>query len=128
MTTRRLTPIDAQAFWLAAKIPNDTFLLFGFAGVPADPAQVLDDVAARARRCPDLTVRIDDHRPWDYPALVRREVGPSKAERIVVWRKKNGGFKRVADLRRVKGFGYKTFKRLEPFLDVTGETTLAPRR
>jgi competence ComEA-like helix-hairpin-helix protein len=55
-------------------------------------------------------------------------VGPSKAERIVVWRKKNGGFKRVADLRRVKGFGYKTFKRLEPFLDIAGETTLVARR
>ena len=52
-------------------------------------------------------------------------VGPSKAERIVVWRKKNGGFKRVADLRRVKGFGYRTFKRLEPFLDIKGDTTLA---
>jgi hypothetical protein len=24
----------------------------------------------------------------------------------------------------VKGFGYKTFKRLEPFLDIKGETTL----
>jgi competence ComEA-like helix-hairpin-helix protein len=55
-------------------------------------------------------------------------VGPSKAERIVAWRKKNGGFKRTADLRRVKGFGYKTFKRLEPLLDVKGETTLAARR
>ena len=52
-------------------------------------------------------------------------VGPSKAERIVTWRKKNGGFKRIADLRRVKGFGYKTFKRLEPFLDIKGDTTLA---
>lgn len=51
-------------------------------------------------------------------------VGPAKAERIVVWRKKNGGFKRIADLRRVKGFGFKTFKRLAPFLDVQGETTL----
>lgn len=51
-------------------------------------------------------------------------VGPSKAERIVTWRKKNGGFKRTADLRRVKGFGYKTFKRLEPYLDIKGETTL----
>ncbi len=78
MTTRRLTPIDAQAFWLAAKIPNDTFLLFGFGGVPADPARVLDDVAARALRSPDLTVRIDDHRPWGYPALVRRDVDPTQ--------------------------------------------------
>ena len=30
----------------------------------------------------------------------------------------------LADPRRVKGFGYKTFKRLEPFLDIKGETTL----
>ena len=55
-------------------------------------------------------------------------VGPAKAERIVAWRKRNGAFKRTADLRRVKGFGYKTFKRLEPYLDIKGETTLAPKR
>jgi len=54
-------------------------------------------------------------------------VGPSKAERIVTWRKKNGGFKRIEDLRRVKGFGYKTFKKLEAYLDIKGDTTLAAR-
>lgn len=51
-------------------------------------------------------------------------VGPSKAERVVAWRGKFGPFKRVADLRKVKGFGYKTLKRLEPHLDVKGESTL----
>jgi competence protein ComEA len=54
-------------------------------------------------------------------------VGPSKAERVLAWRKKNGAFKRVADLRKVKGFGYKTLKKLEAFLDVKGDTTLAPK-
>ena len=51
-------------------------------------------------------------------------VGPAKAERIVAWRKKNGTFKRVADLRKVKGFGFKTLKKLEPYLDIKGDTTL----
>ncbi|HUQ03319.1 MAG TPA: helix-hairpin-helix domain-containing protein [Kofleriaceae bacterium] len=53
-------------------------------------------------------------------------VGPSKAERVVAWRGKHGPFKRVQDLRKVKGFGYKTLKKLEANLDVKGESTLAP--
>lgn len=54
-------------------------------------------------------------------------VGPSKAERVVAWRGKHGPFKRTADLRKVKGFGYKTLKKLEPYLDVKGDSTLAAR-
>jgi competence protein ComEA len=53
-------------------------------------------------------------------------IGPSKAERVVAWRGKHGPFKRVQDLRKVKGFGYRTLKKLEPNLDVKGESTLAP--
>lgn len=51
-------------------------------------------------------------------------VGPSKADRVVAFRAKYGPFKRVADLRRVKGFGYRSLKKLEPYLDIKGDTTL----
>lgn len=72
----------------------------------------------------ELTGRLNLNTASEEQLMMLPTVGPAKAERIVTWRKKNGGFKRTADLRRVKGFGYKTFKRLEPFLDVKGDTTL----
>jgi hypothetical protein len=78
MTTRRLTPNDAQTFWLAAKIPNDTFLLFGFAGVPADVQATLDGLEARARGCPDLSQCVEDRGGPGYPSWVRREVDRSQ--------------------------------------------------
>lgn len=51
-------------------------------------------------------------------------IGASKARRILAYRKKNGKFARVRDLRRVKGIGYKTLKKLSPYLTVKGQTTL----
>jgi len=72
----------------------------------------------------DLTGKLNLNTATEEQLMMLPTVGPAKAERIVTWRKKNGGFKRTADLRRVKGFGYKTFKRLEPFLDIKGDTTL----
>jgi competence ComEA-like helix-hairpin-helix protein len=72
----------------------------------------------------DLTGKLNLNTATEEQLMMLPTVGPAKAERIVTWRKKNGGFKRTADLRRVKGFGYKTFKRLEPFLDIKGDSTL----
>jgi competence protein ComEA len=75
----------------------------------------------------ELTGKLNLNVATEDQLMLLPKVGPAKAERIVTWRKKNGGFKRVADLRRVKGFGYKTFKRLEPYLDIKGDTTLAAK-
>ena len=74
-----------------------------------------------------LTGKLNLNTATDEQLQMLPGVGPSKAERVLAWRKKNGSFKRVADLRKVKGFGYKTLKKLEPFLDVKGDTTLAPK-
>lgn len=51
-------------------------------------------------------------------------IGPKKAQRIIEYRTKHGKFERVRDLRRVKGFGYKTVNKLSPYLATEGKSTL----
>jgi competence protein ComEA len=85
------------------------------------------DAGARPKPKKSATGKLNLNTATADQLMLLPSVGPAKAERIIEWRKKNGGFKRVADLRRVKGFGYRTFKRLEPLLDVKGDTTLAQR-
>jgi competence ComEA-like helix-hairpin-helix protein len=86
-----------------------------------------DDERPASRSRKELTGKLNLNTASEEQLQLLPTVGPAKAERIVAWRKKNGGFKRPADLRKVKGFGYKTLKRLEPFLDVSGDTTLAEK-
>ncbi|MDH6197669.1 hypothetical protein M2272_004324 [Mycobacterium frederiksbergense] len=72
---RRLAAIDAQNWWMSAKLPNDQFLLYGFDGVPDDPGAAVAEIQARAQRCPDLAVRVRDDCRLTYPAWVPRTVG-----------------------------------------------------
>ena len=46
MTVRRMATVDAQTYWMSAKIPNDQFLLYGFAGVPSELEQALSASAS----------------------------------------------------------------------------------
>jgi competence protein ComEA len=86
-----------------------------------------DEPPAKKSNHKQLAGKLNLNTASEEQLMMLPAVGPAKADRIVAWRKKNGGFKRVADLRRVKGFGYKTFKKLEPFLDIKGDTTLAAK-
>jgi competence protein ComEA len=54
-------------------------------------------------------------------------VGPKAAERIVEYRQKNGGFKKIEELMKVKGIGEKSFLKLKPLITVT-EKAAAPRQ
>lgn len=125
-------PVSKPAARAAAAPASSTAPAARSSDAPASGASSAGEPArerkpGRAART-ELTGKLNLNTATEEQLLLLPTVGPAKAERIVAWRKKNGGFKRVADLRRVKGFGYKTMKRLEPYLDVTGETTLAPKR
>ncbi|HEX9163760.1 MAG TPA: ComEA family DNA-binding protein [Thermoanaerobaculia bacterium] len=54
-------------------------------------------------------------------------VGMKAAQRIVDYRAQHGPFHKTTDLMQVKGFGNKSFERLNPYLTIDGKTTLTEK-
>ncbi len=75
---RRLSAVDAQMHWMSATIPNDQFLLYGFAGVPSDLEQALTSIRRRARECAELRLRVEERFSLTYPAWVTGDVEPDQ--------------------------------------------------
>jgi hypothetical protein len=68
-----MTAVDAQMFWLSAKIPNDQMVLYVFDGSP--DASAVDELRARAEACDELRLRVVEAGAWRYPRWRRGEIG-----------------------------------------------------
>lgn len=103
---------------LPAVAPAEVAALEAFARVAqsdsATTALVLDP-EPRANVAP----RSVDVNAATFNDLVRLPgIGPVMAKRIIEYREANGPFKRLQDLRHVKGIGAKTYEKLAPLLVV----------
>lgn len=65
-----MAAVDAQFYWMSAKISSDEFLLYAFDGEPADPDRAIAEVLGRAAACPALGVRVHDGCSLTYPQWV----------------------------------------------------------
>jgi competence protein ComEA len=54
-------------------------------------------------------------------------IGPAVAARIVEHREANGKFATIEDLMLIRGIGERTFALLEPYVTLSGESTLAEK-
>ncbi|MDT5319912.1 MAG: hypothetical protein QOD88_2434 [Mycobacterium sp.] len=77
----RMTAVDAQLYWMSAKVPSDDFLVYAFAGEPTDFERAVDEVRGRAQACHALTLRVDDGSPLTYPHWVPTAVEPARVLR-----------------------------------------------
>jgi hypothetical protein len=77
---RSMAAVDAQMFWMSAKVPNDQFLLFAFDGSPPGVSEAVDEMRRRAQSCPELGLRVVDDSAWRYP---RWQTGGIGADQFV---------------------------------------------
>lgn len=73
-----MAAVDAQFYWMSAKVPNDDFMVYAFDGEPSDLGRAIEQVLCRARACPALTIRVEDGCALTYPQWVPAIVGPER--------------------------------------------------
>ena len=89
--------------------------------LPAAPA-AQGKAAAAAKDATAVVVNLNTASPAQIEGLPG--IGASTARRIIEYREKNGGFKKIEELMNVKGIGEKSFLKLKPLVTV-GESKAA---
>jgi len=91
------------------------FMVFGLVAIMAFTVYAADEKTASGKGEKGL-ININTAGSGDLVKLPR--IGEKMAERIIEFRKKNGNFKKIEDLMKVKGIGEKTFQKLEKLVTI----------
>ncbi len=104
------------------------------AGAPMSSAQISKAQAPKtsaAKASPAGRVRATPASPVNINAATAAQlqtlpgVGASTAQRILDYRQKNNGFKKIEELMNVRGVGEKSFLKLKPLIVISGERAAA---
>jgi len=96
------------------------------AAEPAAPQQQEPAKAAAppAKKAPGLEGQININTAKADQLMLLPGVGKKIADAIIEYRTKNGNFKAVDDITKVKGIGAKKLEKITSYLVLEGETTL----
>ena len=71
-----------------------------------------------ALRKQDLIGKVNINTATSVQLQTLRKIGPALAERIILYRKENGPFRHIDEIKNVKGIGDKTFEKIKNNLTI----------
>ncbi len=106
-------------------VPLGVGLLLAFAVVATAQPIAQAPAAPAAKAAAPATAPVDLNAATASQLEALPGIGPATAKRIVEYREKNGGFKKIEELMNVRGIGEKSFLKLRSLVTVTPPRTKA---